>query len=425
MKEGGLRRYLFDSNVRAYLGSNLVNKDIAGTLANEEAPNFWWLNNGVTILATEASVVGKKLNLKDIQIVNGLQTTESIYRHFSVAPAAEDDRRTVLLKVIVSREDSVRDQVIRATNNQSLVQPAALHATDRIQRDIEEILIQHEWYYERRTNFFKNEGRPEARIISPLQLAVGSTALLLKNPLASSRLKQKHLRSSEAYEIVYSNSFPIECWPAVATLVRAAENGITKRLIEKPTHGRAQHISTWRGPFAYLLAVKRLGSFGFTHKELASIKEPHLSDSFVSDCLNDLIKSGNGLGMGAIGHHRFTKIMEQIQTIWEIKGQLFEGQRKIPSRPFVEAGKPRKIPIVNEDLILAVKQALPVKQPWKRGIAHEIAAVLNIKVKLVNYAIETLIFRGERMRQIGGTVYDKDGKLVITDSDLTENSKNF
>jgi hypothetical protein len=47
---GQLRRYLFDSNVRAYLGTNMVNVDIAETLSDSSGPNFWWLNNGITIL---------------------------------------------------------------------------------------------------------------------------------------------------------------------------------------------------------------------------------------------------------------------------------------------------------------------------------------------------------------------------------------
>lgn len=116
-ERGGLRRYLFDSNVRAFLGVNLVNADIAETLNTPTAPNFWWLNNGVTILATSASLVGKTLKLRDIQIVNGLQTTESIHQYYGHPLARHDDTRTLLVKVIVSQEESVRDQVIRATNN--------------------------------------------------------------------------------------------------------------------------------------------------------------------------------------------------------------------------------------------------------------------------------------------------------------------
>jgi hypothetical protein len=47
---GNLRRYLFDSNVRDFLGPNSVNDDIARSLRHADAPDFWWLNNGVTIL---------------------------------------------------------------------------------------------------------------------------------------------------------------------------------------------------------------------------------------------------------------------------------------------------------------------------------------------------------------------------------------
>lgn len=80
--EHHLRRYLFDSNIRDYLGDNHINEDIADSLCDPTAPDFWWLNNGITILATDATVVGKTIQLQDVQIVNGLQTTESIFRHF-------------------------------------------------------------------------------------------------------------------------------------------------------------------------------------------------------------------------------------------------------------------------------------------------------------------------------------------------------
>ena len=48
--------------------------------------------------------------------------------------------RTLLIKVLVSTDVLVRDRIIRATNNQNAVELASLHATDKIQRDIEEIL---------------------------------------------------------------------------------------------------------------------------------------------------------------------------------------------------------------------------------------------------------------------------------------------
>ena len=126
-----------------------VNEDIRSTLIDIESPDFWWLNNGVTILATGASVIGKSIQIEDIQIVNGLQTSESIFRHFHDG-GQDPKERSVLVKVIVSKDENVRDTIIRATNNQTMVELASLHATDKIQRDIEDILKRNDIYYERR-----------------------------------------------------------------------------------------------------------------------------------------------------------------------------------------------------------------------------------------------------------------------------------
>ena len=132
-----------------------MNEDIAESLEASHGPEFWWLNNGVTILATGATVIGKLIQLQDVQIVNGLQTTESIFRHFN-SGAHQSAEKALLVKVVVSTDVAVRDQIIRATNNQSLVEPQSLHATDKIQRDIEEILERHGWFYERRKNYYRN-----------------------------------------------------------------------------------------------------------------------------------------------------------------------------------------------------------------------------------------------------------------------------
>ncbi|MDT4291352.1 AIPR family protein [Methylomonas sp. MO1] len=143
---GKLRRYLFDSNVRDFMGLNRVNEDIKQTLVNTNSPDFWWLNNGVTVLATSASVVGKSIQIQDVQIVNGLQTTESIFRHFE-SGADVPDERSVLVKIIVTQDETVRNSIIRATNNQTDVELASLHATDKIQRDIEDILVRKGLFY--------------------------------------------------------------------------------------------------------------------------------------------------------------------------------------------------------------------------------------------------------------------------------------
>lgn len=404
---GNLRRYLFDSNVRAYLGVNLVNADISETLDSDAAPNFWWLNNGVTILATSASLVGKTLKLRDIQIVNGLQTTESIHRHYALSKQPPNEQRTLLVKVIVSQDESVRDQVIRATNNQSSVEPAALHATDRIQRSIEEILLRHDWFYERRTNFYKNDERPEGRILSPLVMAVGSVSLLLRNPSRSSKLRQKHIRTPEAYNLAYSDEFPLNVWPVVAALIRGAENAInrTQRGKRGPT---GNFLSAWRGVLAFLVAARAVGSFEFSHQDLIAINLELVTDRFIEECLGVALGVTKSPNSFKASDQQVVQMASAMEAKWGIKGDPLVGKRTLPELP-VRPKRPE-----SEEIVQLVNAALP-DQPWKPGVHVQVAAELGITPFRTLRAITELIQRGVRLRQKDGVVFDKSGREVARD----------
>lgn len=404
-----LRRYLFDSNVRAYLGKNLVNADIRKTLDDNSGPNFWWLNNGVTILATSASLVGKTLKLRDIQIVNGLQTTESIYKHFSSMPDSEGDIRTLLVKVIVSQDESVRDQVIRATNNQSAVEPAALHATERIQRSIEEILLQHEWFYERRTNFYKNEGKPDGRIVSPLLMAAGSVALLLKNPVSASKFKQKAIRGPEAYQSVYSESFPLNAWPVIATLMKSAELAIIRDHKKRSPHTGV--ISAWRGPLAYVAASRALGTFAFEHRNLILIDISILNETFMDECWSCISSVPGRQRSVKISEAVMLKIIEKVSLSWNVSGMLSDGRREIQGTFRREA----KVYRESEEFLLSVLEKLPV-QPWKQNIHVEVARLLEVKPVRVSKAIGIMVKEGRLMKQVDGVVFDSSGAEIARDS---------
>ena len=69
------QRQLFEANVRDYQGRTQVNDEIQISLETEGTEDFWWLNNGVSILADNASLGGKILTIKNqIKLYNGLQT---------------------------------------------------------------------------------------------------------------------------------------------------------------------------------------------------------------------------------------------------------------------------------------------------------------------------------------------------------------
>jgi hypothetical protein len=131
-EHGDIRRSMLEPNVRDYQGpKNVVNKAIKKSLAETTAPEFWWLNNGVTILATKCSVVGNRVVIEKPEVVNGLQTSYEIFEFFKSQPD-KADTRNVLVRVIVPPDEQIRSKIIRATNSQTPINEVSLRATDPI-----------------------------------------------------------------------------------------------------------------------------------------------------------------------------------------------------------------------------------------------------------------------------------------------------
>lgn len=421
--KGNLRRYLFDSNVRDFLGENAVNSDITETLADSTAPNFWWLNNGVTVLATRATVVGKTIQLQDIQIVNGLQTTETLHRFFQSEPISHLENRSLLIKVIVSADESVRDQVIRATNNQSTVESSALHATDKIQRDIEEILEGRSWFYERRKNYFRNAGKPAERIVTPLQMATGAVALLFKNPERASSLKQKHLRRQVTYEAIFSDQFPIRVWPAIADCMRLADDTLLRYQGVHRT-ARPRYLSKWSGLLAYLSLTAYFKNHFFSPADLASIEGPNKLEDLMLKCAEELSKAVGTRGFQVVSRLIAERACAQVSSHFGVQGIYQQARKDVPSTdPEVIPSRRsttrtvlarKKVLDVPQGLLDAVDSLLP-SQPWKPGVHTAVAKELGIESKEVSLAIRKLIACGRRHDQRDGVVYDQHGKVIATD----------
>jgi len=211
-QDGRLLRRIFEANVRDYQGNVQVNRGIRDTLSNPAGEDFWWLNNGVTIIASHVSLSGKVLNIMNPLIVNGLQTSYEIHSYFSADPTPHDDSN-ILVRVIgvahTANEEQTRNRIIKATNSQTAIQVASLRATDNIQRDIEDYLRSEGLYYDRRKNYYKNEGRPIAKIISITYLAQSVIAILLKRPNDARARPSSLLKEDANYNSIFDVTHPM------------------------------------------------------------------------------------------------------------------------------------------------------------------------------------------------------------------------
>ena len=217
-----LRRQMFEANVRDYQGRTQVNDEIQASLQDKATEDFWWLNNGVSVLATQASLGGKTLTMEDPQIVNGLQTSTEIYNYCKESDETNDERK-ILVRVMVPTEDESRDRIIKATNSQTVVLLSSLRATDKIHRDIEEYLRPRGLFYDRRKNYYRNEGKPRDKIVGIPYLAQAVMAIVLRRPDTARARPSSLLKTDEDYGQVFNSSYPIELYYVCAEAMRRIE----------------------------------------------------------------------------------------------------------------------------------------------------------------------------------------------------------
>lgn len=402
--QGKLNKCLFDSNVRDYLGLNPVNVDILESLQKSDGPDFWWLNNGITIIGSKAHIVGNLISIENVQIVNGLQTSETMFNYFSEAHDVKD-QRSVLIKILISNNSETNTAIIYATNNQTNVNVPALRATDKIQHDIEDILKKHGFYYERRTNYYKNLNIEDKLIISPLSLASGYITLIFKNPFYASLLKQRFMRNNRAYEQVFSDKADLHIWVTITTLIKQIDDLLTKL---KPNKNTNRFLKNYRQIVLFITISRLMGTFAFTEKDLIDFDTTLLTETEVETTLTD---------MQEIDENCFSK---KTTSIFDVSCCVYiakkygvqairvirQKNQELLSKQMYSSNR-----ILTQDFISTVLQELP-PQPWPVGIHRIIAKKLEVSGISVSNAISYLIDTKQVNAQVYGYVFDSEGNVV-------------
>jgi hypothetical protein len=161
---------LIERNVRSFLQFRGVNKGIKETII-KEPHMFLAYNNGIS--ATAEQIVVAKNNqgvscikaFKDLQIVNGGQTTASIYHSIKKEKDADISKVFVQMKITEIKDAEKMDDVVprisEYANSQNKIQTADFYANDPYHRKLEQLSRtiwapakegknrQTKWFYER------------------------------------------------------------------------------------------------------------------------------------------------------------------------------------------------------------------------------------------------------------------------------------
>lgn len=198
---------LLEANVRSFLNvkGKGVNAGIQQTLRNEPG-RFMAYNNGIVIVADELHFgrtpdgsVGISW-IKGLQIVNGGQTTASIYFTKRKYPDTDLDRVRVPAKIIVmhaqdpAKEEALVSDISRFANSQNAVRQSDLSANKPFHVEIEKLSRSvfcpdgvGQWFYERAAGSYNTllarEGTTPARL-NALKEAIPTSRRITKTDLA-------------------------------------------------------------------------------------------------------------------------------------------------------------------------------------------------------------------------------------------------
>jgi hypothetical protein len=183
--DGELMERIFDDNVRGFQLDTRVNESILKSLRSPtETPEFWLLNNGITILSPDAESLGGKIfRITDPQVVNGLQTSRQLFDYFKAGEnVPAQDKRRIVVRVIQNKDEKTREEIIRATNNQNPMPAEALYTTFRIHKQLQALFESNGLYYERRKGYWRDKLKPISKIISAVSLVQAVVAIMKGHP---------------------------------------------------------------------------------------------------------------------------------------------------------------------------------------------------------------------------------------------------
>lgn len=221
---------LLERNIRRYLGlhGNRVNEGIRATLSSNTPENFYFFNNGITLVCDKFTYNALQqgdfqIKVKNLQIVNGgqscmtiLKTAEELEKNGQTLPA----QASVLIRLyeLNSDNDDVVLQITHATNSQNPVDLKDLRANDARQQQLEQSIQNLGYSYRRK----RMDATTKATDITTGAAAEAVLAIWRKAPHQAKFLTREHF--GKLYDTIFSESLNGAQVVIAALLYRIAEN---------------------------------------------------------------------------------------------------------------------------------------------------------------------------------------------------------
>lgn len=295
---------LLEKNIRRYLGlnRNRVNEGIKDTLLGDRKDNFYFKNNGVTMICKKFSYNALQeknweLIAEDIQIINGGQTCKTIQNTINDNIINDFSQVFVLIRLYelsVSDEENENliNEITLATNSQNPVDLSDLRSNDRIQRTLETDIKELGYNYRRKKDIASSDD-----LVIPLSVAAQSIYSIWKEQPHFAKFKRKELFGS-LYDRVYTKDLNAAQVVIAVLIYRFCDNQRRKNnLIDNFPHIPYSNYFIAMIIGALILSRLNLNIKDLTHKNFESTKVYFDSNKEIlfNDANDILIKALNNL----------------------------------------------------------------------------------------------------------------------------------
>ncbi|HMN39206.1 MAG TPA: AIPR family protein [Phycisphaerales bacterium] len=257
---------LFYSNPRDFQDLNPVNAEIKKTLDTDARGRFVLMNNGITIIARKILPTGDSFVIEDYQIVNGCQTCHSLL----AVPKKHDASVSVPVRLIQTEDETVTNDIIRATNRQTPVTEEQFFALEEFPKALEAHFSAFDGdktlYYERRSRQYDRTPIERTRIISQANVIRAYAAMFLREPHRTTRNFSALRAKVKSGKDIFAKGHRKEPYYAAAFALYRLESMFKQRTLDAKYKPARFHI---------LLAIYLLADLGEAPKPAANKMEGH------------------------------------------------------------------------------------------------------------------------------------------------------
>jgi len=161
-------------------------------------------------------------------------------------------------------------------------------------------LEDNDFYYDRRKNFYKNQGKPAEKIISLTYLSSCIQALCLQDLAKASRLKTKFFRDDNEYEKTFNEKWKIEVFLKLVQIQKSIDKELNSFHF-RPKGAEKTSARIFKHLFAYIYCVRQLKKSKYGPNELLNVgtasvnkQEIEIIWNFILDCEKTYLKKHGG-----------------------------------------------------------------------------------------------------------------------------------